>query len=42
MIGWQSTVPGWCGVAGRHERVTVPSLHIGGWYDIFQQGTLAG
>ncbi|MGN6187513.1 MAG: CocE/NonD family hydrolase [Conexibacter sp.] len=23
-----------------HERVTVPTLHIGGWHDIFVQGTL--
>ncbi|HVU67272.1 MAG TPA: CocE/NonD family hydrolase [Ktedonobacteraceae bacterium] len=22
------------------ERITVPALHIGGWYDIFQSGTL--
>jgi uncharacterized protein len=35
-----SDVPGWCRVAGRHERVTVPSFHTGGWYDIFLQGTL--
>jgi putative CocE/NonD family hydrolase len=27
-------------VAGKHERVTVPTLHTGGWYDIFLQGTL--
>ncbi|HMJ02487.1 MAG TPA: CocE/NonD family hydrolase [Conexibacter sp.] len=33
-------VPAWCRVAGQHERVTVPSFHIGGWYDIFLQGTL--
>jgi uncharacterized protein len=24
----------------RHNRVTVPALNIGGWYDIFQGGTL--
>jgi putative CocE/NonD family hydrolase len=29
-----------CNVAGRHYRVTVPSLHLGGWYDIFAQGVL--
>ncbi len=29
-----------CNVAGRHDRVTVPTLHIGGWYDIFAQGVL--
>jgi putative CocE/NonD family hydrolase len=29
-----------CRVAGGHERVTVPSFNIGGWYDIFLQGTL--
>jgi len=34
------TVPDWCTVRGRHERVTVPSFHIGGWYDTFVQGTL--
>jgi len=33
-------VPTWCRVAGQHERVTVPTLHIGGWHDIFVQGTL--
>lgn len=33
-------VPAWCRVAGGHERVTVPTLHIGGWHDIFLQGTL--
>ncbi len=33
-------VADWCRVRGRHERVTVPSLHLGGWYDIFLQGTL--
>jgi uncharacterized protein len=33
-------VADWCRVAGFHERVTVPSLHIGGWHDIFIQGTL--
>lgn len=27
-------------VAGHHDRVTVPSVHIGGWHDIFLQGTL--
>lgn len=24
----------------RHEMMTAPALHIGGWYDIFQAGTL--
>ncbi len=24
----------------RHKRINAPALHIGGWYDIFQQGTL--
>jgi putative CocE/NonD family hydrolase len=35
--------PDWsasCLVAGRHSEVDLPSLHIGGWYDIFCQGTL--
>jgi putative CocE/NonD family hydrolase len=35
--------PGWsdaCRVAGRHAEVDLPSLNIGGWYDIFIQGTL--
>jgi putative CocE/NonD family hydrolase len=30
----------WCRVRGRHERVTVPTLHVAGWYDIFLQGGL--
>jgi len=30
----------WCRVAGHHDRVTVPTFHTGGWYDIFLQGTL--
>ena len=30
----------WCRVAGQHHRIDVPSLHWGGWYDIFIQGTL--
>ncbi|MBZ9646316.1 CocE/NonD family hydrolase [Sphingobium sp. 3R8] len=30
----------WCRVAGQHDRIDVPSLHWGGWYDIFLQGTL--
>ncbi len=35
--------PGWsaaCRVAGRHSEIDVPTLHVGGWYDIFCQGTL--
>lgn len=35
--------PGWsgsCRVAGRQAEVDLPSLHTGGWYDIFCQGTL--
>jgi uncharacterized protein len=27
-------------VAGAYDRVAVPSLHTGGWYDVFLQGTL--
>jgi uncharacterized protein len=27
-------------VAGRHDRVHVPTFNIGGWYDIFLQGTI--
>jgi len=27
-------------VLSRADDVTVPTLHVGGWYDIFQQGTL--
>ena len=27
-------------VLDRAEQVTVPALHIGGWFDIFSQGTL--
>jgi putative CocE/NonD family hydrolase len=30
----------WCRVAGAHHRVEVPSLHTGGWHDVFLQGTL--
>ncbi len=29
-----------CRVAGRQAEVDLPSLHSGGWYDIFCQGTL--
>jgi uncharacterized protein len=29
-----------CRVAGRQSEVELPSLNIGGWYDIFCQGTL--
>lgn len=29
-----------CRVAGRQAEVDLPSLHTGGWYDIFCQGTL--
>ncbi|MEU4344034.1 CocE/NonD family hydrolase [Nocardia sp. NPDC023852] len=35
--------PDWsasCRVAGRQAEVDLPSLHTGGWYDIFCQGTL--
>ncbi|WP_280217335.1 CocE/NonD family hydrolase [Nocardia neocaledoniensis] len=35
-LDWSSS----CRVAGRHEAVELPSLHRGGWYDIFCQGTL--
>jgi predicted acyl esterase len=27
-------------VAGRHDAKSVPSYHIAGWYDIFEQGVL--
>ncbi len=27
-------------IVGRHEQVTVPTLNVGGWYDIFLQDTL--
>jgi hypothetical protein len=30
----------WCRVAGLHDRVRVPTFNVGGWYDIFLQGTL--
>ncbi|MBS1887548.1 MAG: CocE/NonD family hydrolase [Actinobacteria bacterium] len=33
-------VADWCRVAGRYDRVEVPSLHIAGWYDVFLQGTI--
>jgi uncharacterized protein len=29
-----------CCVAGRQAEIQIPSLHTGGWYDIFCQGTL--
>ncbi|WP_342660249.1 Cocaine esterase [Rhodococcus ruber] len=29
-----------CRVAGHHDQITVPSLNIAGWYDVFQQGSL--
>jgi uncharacterized protein len=32
---WQTT-----DVLSRAQQVTVPALHLAGWYDIFQQGTL--
>jgi uncharacterized protein len=35
--------PGWaqsCRVAGRHDQVDLPTFQVGGWYDIFCQGTL--
>jgi putative CocE/NonD family hydrolase len=34
------SVAEWCRIAGRYERVAVPTLHTGGWHDIFVQGTL--
>ena len=27
-------------IAGRQERIEVPSLHTGGWFDVFTQGTI--
>ncbi|MET9618732.1 CocE/NonD family hydrolase [Kitasatospora indigofera] len=27
-------------VAGRHSRITLPTFHAGGWYDVFAQGVL--
>lgn len=27
-------------VAGHHDKVTVPSLNLGGWFDLFLQGTI--
>ncbi|WP_405824966.1 CocE/NonD family hydrolase [Streptomyces sp. NBC_01390] len=35
--------PDWarsCRVAGRHDEVDLPTFQVGGWYDIFCQGTL--
>ncbi|MET9461279.1 CocE/NonD family hydrolase [Streptomyces canus] len=35
--------PDWarsCRVAGRHDEVDLPTFQVGGWYDIFAQGTL--
>ncbi len=28
-------------IVGKHEKVTVPSLNVGGWYDIFLQDTIS-
>ncbi|HLX40583.1 MAG TPA: CocE/NonD family hydrolase, partial [Ktedonobacteraceae bacterium] len=28
-------------IVGKHENVTVPSLNVGGWYDIFLQDTIS-
>src|SRR5579872_5358461 len=28
-------------IVGKHEHVTVPSLNVGGWYDIFLQDTIS-
>lgn len=32
---WQAVA-----ITGRHDKVQVPALNVGGWYDIFQSGTL--
>ncbi|MFD3501906.1 CocE/NonD family hydrolase [Streptomyces sp. NPDC058676] len=29
-----------CSVTGRHDEVDLPTFQLGGWYDIFAQGTL--
>jgi putative CocE/NonD family hydrolase len=29
-----------CRVAGRHDQIDLPTFNVGGWYDIFSQGTL--
>ncbi|MGW3750779.1 CocE/NonD family hydrolase [Streptomyces sp. NPDC005134] len=29
-----------CTVAGRHDEVDLPTFQVGGWFDIFSQGTL--
>jgi uncharacterized protein len=29
-----------CRVTGRHDEVDLPTFQVGGWYDIFTQGTL--
>lgn len=34
------SVPEWCRVAGHHDRIEVPSLHLAAWHDIFLQGSL--
>jgi len=42
-FGQRVTDPEWAALrlAGRYDRVQVPVLHIGGWYDVFLPGTLA-
>ncbi|MDX2549034.1 CocE/NonD family hydrolase [Streptomyces sp. WI04-05B] len=35
-LGWARS----CTVAGRHDEVDLPTFQLGGWYDIFTQGTL--
>ncbi|ANY22175.1 CocE/NonD family hydrolase [Gordonia terrae] len=44
-LGYERSLrePRWvasCEVVGRHRDVEIPTLHTGGWYDIFCQGTL--
>jgi putative CocE/NonD family hydrolase len=29
-----------CNIIAHHDRVTVPALHMGGWYDLFEAGAL--
>lgn len=37
-----SDSPYWRALSPRQEQVAIPALHIGGWYDVFLDGTISG